>query len=45
MGYGYGTAAPTQNAAFVGQEFLNTTTSTWYKSTAIGSGLSDWKAL
>lgn len=40
-----GTAAPTANATFIGETFVDTTNSKAYISKSIGSGASDWMLL
>lgn len=40
-----GTGAPSANASFVGQEYLDTAVPRWYKATTTGTGASDWVAL
>ncbi len=40
--YQFGSGAPTVDAAYVGQGYLDTTNDVWYKSVAIGTGANDW---
>lgn len=45
VSYRTGSVAPSANANFVGEEFLDTTAGRWYKAIATGTGASDWAAL
>jgi len=36
--------APTANSDFIGQENFDSTNHNWYRSVAVGTGASDWKA-
>jgi hypothetical protein len=38
----YGTSAPSSSATYLGQTYLDTTTSMLYFAKAIGTGVSDW---
>lgn len=40
-----GTAVPTINADFIGQDFIDTTNRKVYKAVAIGTGAMDWVLL
>ncbi len=40
--YQFGAGAPTVDAAYVGQEYLDTTNDVWYKAVTTGTGASDW---
>lgn len=43
--YGSGSVAPSANATFIGEEYLDTVALKWYKAISTGSGASDWRAL
>lgn len=43
--YGSGAVAPSANATFIGEEYLDTVALRWYKAITTGSGSSDWRAL
>ncbi|MEW5804613.1 MAG: hypothetical protein AB1847_21180 [bacterium] len=45
VGYRSGSGAPSVNANFVGEDYLDTGASKWYKSISTGSGAGDWVAL
>lgn len=41
----FGNGAPTINAEFKGQEYLDQTAGSWYKAIATGTGSADWQKL
>jgi hypothetical protein len=40
--YQFGAGAPTVDAAYVSQDYLDTTNDVWYKAVTTGTGASDW---
>jgi len=43
--YRVGSVAPTANATYIGEEFLDNVANKWYKAKATGTGAADWVAL
>lgn len=40
--YQFGAGAPSANALYIGQDYLDTTNDIWYKAVATGTGAADW---
>jgi hypothetical protein len=40
--YQFGVGAPTADASYIGQGYLDTAAGAWYKSISVGSGAADW---